>query len=1014
MKITHFIPWRFAVWAAATLGAVGFSNAAEKLPEGAPALTDFRDYGFMWWPDGWSSLDWSSSDRTPRKMVRCLQTGYYAMAMDTGGMRIEGLGPVKESKSYVQAAGSDDEAISSLPKAELNLAITANGKRYRCVRGAHPRLVDTGRFVQRGDIVGLLFTGDDGERLATKARLEVTAWPETLSFELEAGPDHPILPPGPAFGHTGGGFSFDGGNGLPIEGQPETDPDHLTAALWVFIPKGGLAENQGVYLLSKSWHDGIDGSYSFQVNGPRLTAVMNIGGKVFRADAAKALSEEKWIHVAMTFNGKTLDLLVDGKTTAQVAVNLSRTKTKPGEGVLCLAQRGDQWGRKFKGVIDDFGLFSQALSADQVAALAQGKMADLPRPALFRNFDEGKAESRTQKAEWQEALLEIELVYAGRTFKAAKALEAGGTLKVGDLRKVGLNVHPAKPEVAVKEPAGVSLSAQDPLNRKPVEARWIANNACYQIDMPRGTPSDNRRDYFDSAVFQVENTTDQPIAAPLWFNQAPCKDAIGVSPVLRELDGTPTGIPVQISKDWHDLPDGAPYNKSWLHAYTVLRVPPRTTVKYRLDMAHAYWGTLPAASHGQLSLIGWDRRADQQWDQVAIGSWGEMICYDPEVCLFRAFIDDLRPLFVDGTAGVKWDWSNNVGGGEFYSGQRLQGWKTAYLRYCPVATEVTYFGSAKDKSLRARYTVSTVRSNDYARHFHTIRYEVKAPVNVGKSVFYSVGAPGYNDNEYDKAARGNAAGMVEEWSIPQGKYERSGIPAEGEGAWFSLHGVRPVPVTRKPPSLGGAARGLIVRSWKARLGGKDTPVPYFAFAGSGPAAMLQLTAPPGVTELVPGDFLETTLELVVFPAVGSEYYGPDEAFKAILKEGANTWKPVFSEAKVGTGLKVAPATGELQRLFPLVLKAKDNRAEFSLIGSLGYAPITFTGLTGYRNPVLEVKAADGNWRKVDQSKQGNDFWQVDYDADNRCWSITYTVPPEILNPKQSKHEIRFHLEKGPH
>jgi len=180
---------QLSIVAALALGSQGFLAAAEKPPEMVSAHSTSRDYGLMWWPDGWSSLDWSSADRTPQKMIRCLQTGYYAMAMDTGSMRIVNLGPIKEARSYADAASSNDEAVFALPPAELKLAITAHGKRYHCIRGAHPRLVNTGRFVQRGDIVGLVFTSEDGERLATRARMEVTAWPETLSLELEAGPN---------------------------------------------------------------------------------------------------------------------------------------------------------------------------------------------------------------------------------------------------------------------------------------------------------------------------------------------------------------------------------------------------------------------------------------------------------------------------------------------------------------------------------------------------------------------------------------------------------------------------------------------------------------------------------------------------------------------------------------------------------------------------------------------------------------------------------------------------------
>ena len=56
------------------------------------------------------------------------------------------------------------------------------------------------------------------------------------------------------------------------------------------------------------------------------------------------------------------------------------------------------------------------------------------------------------------------------------------------------------------------------------------------------------------------------------------------------------------------------------------------------------WGGVPAASHAQLCLIGWGW--NQRWDQAAIGSWGESICYEPEGIQVRCMIDDVRPLMV--------------------------------------------------------------------------------------------------------------------------------------------------------------------------------------------------------------------------------------------------------------------------------------------------------------------------------------------------------------------------------
>ena len=156
------------------------------------------------------------------------------------------------------------------------------------------------------------------------------------------------------------------------------------------------------------------------------------------------------------------------------------------------------------------------------------------------------------------------------------------------------------------------------------------------------------------------------------------------------------------------FPRGNRTTVCWFHGFTQLRLPPQTSVAYRLDVAHAYRGKLPAVSHAQLCLLGYG--GGQQWDQVAIGSWGESICYDPDVNLGRSMIDDVRPLMVKGSSGIEWSWTNNVGGGDFLvyddadgRRQKLVDMKTAFLRYGPVMTEVVYAGVSADRAIAANH-----------------------------------------------------------------------------------------------------------------------------------------------------------------------------------------------------------------------------------------------------------------------------------------------------------------------
>ncbi len=118
-------------------------------------------------------------------------------------------------------------------------------------------------------------------------------------------------------------------------------------------------------------------------------------------------------------------------------------------------------------------------------------------------------------------------------------------------------------------------------------------------------------------------------------------------------DGSPAGIPVQISKNWHrDKKTPLRYEGPWIHGSTLIEVPPNTSRNFQYAIAYARWGGVCAASHAQLSLIGWGH--NMFWDECAIGSFGESICYEPGRTQRRSFITDVRPLMVTWKDDKKW------------------------------------------------------------------------------------------------------------------------------------------------------------------------------------------------------------------------------------------------------------------------------------------------------------------------------------------------------------------------
>jgi hypothetical protein len=518
-------------------------------------------------------------------------------------------------------------------------------------------------------------------------------------------------------------------------------------------------------------------------------------------------------------------------------------------------------------------------------------------------------------------------------------------------------------------------------------------------------------DYIDRWPITLQNDSDHPTVVRLMFTQQNAINLTGLVPMLCEPDGTPSGLPVQISKNWHQdtkkqvlLHEGP-----WFHGCAFVRLAPKSKRDLVFQMVYARYGGVFAASHAQLCLIGWAH--NQFWDQAAIGSFGESICFEPGRVQRRCFIDDVRPfLTVPHDKPTKlWDWAGNCGGGDFLMWQDAQGsyqpmraTRTDYRSYGPCLTDVSYTEESAKGELSARVDVSVPRSNDYLRTFFKLRYDVHRPIQWQRLAFFQLGADFYNETPSRKVAIGDASGLIEEWQpkLASDVYDRSGIPMKGNQSWLSIHGLESGVLK---PGTAAASRGLIIRSWRAVLGGKEVPQPFASFfCNESPKGknrtVIELSPPPDLKELLPGDFVEAELELVVFPAEAAAYYGPDKEFQQELVQNADTWRLVQREA-AGNDLKIEMHSGLLKNAYPLVFEADSRQCVKAVIhGGLGYVPMTFTGLDtpdGYSLFVDDLR--------VDQSVKGNDFWQTDYAVSGKRWSQTYNLPFS----GQATHTIRF-------
>jgi hypothetical protein len=520
-------------------------------------------------------------------------------------------------------------------------------------------------------------------------------------------------------------------------------------------------------------------------------------------------------------------------------------------------------------------------------------------------------------------------------------------------------------------------------------------------------------DALDRWSLTLTNDSDVPTVARLMFTQIDPHDITGFTPMLCDPDGTPAGLPVQISKNWHQnaAKGKVPYQGPWFHGFAFVPLPAHAKRELLFQMVYARYGGIFAASLAQLSLIGWGY--NQFWNEVAIGSFGESICFEPGRVQRRCFIDDVRPLMTlpyDRPA-KPWGWAENCGGGDFLMWQDTQGQyqpmratRTDYRAYGPCLTDAIYSEESAGGELAARMEVSVPRSQDYLRVFIHLRYDVRHPVQWRRLAFFQLGADFYNDTPARRVAIGDVNGMREEWEPKKVKdvYDRRNVPMLGAQPWMSIHGVE---TSDLQPGLADASRGLIVRNWQAVLGGKAVSQPHASFFCTewdkdSYRTVVELSPPPDIKELLPGDFVEADLELVVFPADSTAYYGPDKSFRDALYRDADTWRLVQREAS-GNALDIQAAAGTVLKPYPMVLAMDDQQHAGAIIkGGVGCLPLTFTGLARPRGYQLFM-----NGKPLDQSVHGNDFWQTDYDASTKSWRQTFNIPvaPESRQTVELKY-----------
>ncbi|WPJ96211.1 LamG domain-containing protein [Coraliomargarita algicola] len=990
---------RLLLLIALSLSGSVVGEAVDLSDSASATLIGERDYSFGYWLNGMRK---HASDHSAD--ILCLESGYYGFSLDLADLTQARLGRYTESLSYEEALEAGASRLEQLAPVDFVIELESKGTVFRARsswagEASHRDarhlqdawMWESGKVAQHYELHGLQFEDSHGRRLGVDGSLSLVAWPQTLSMTAEIAP---------SLIYADGWHEGVLGNGLcvvekpwQVPHDPRLEASEMTVECWVKIPTS-LASTSSGYLLAKNGHEGKAGHYSFKIRQGRVTASMNLGPGAEKRLAVeqrgKSFKENAWNHLAMTYDGQAMRFYMNGALQGTKPLVAERSF---GDGALMLGQRADGNGGVTSAVFDQVRIWERALSARELKAHAEAPESLVHTDGINYNetFDTyGAAEVRIPV--WSDVTVRL------RLGEALLEEQVAGVWAIDEKRRFSL----AAPQVSTADWPKEGLSIQvhaDGEGAFPVEYDPSYNAYVAEVRREKRGWKGSEVANYDEFDLIVENSGQDGAAIPFLFYLRNPAQITGLCPILCDAEGVPTGLPVQLSKNWHYPKLGA-----YLRGYMLLPAKAGRTT-YKLRIAYGFYGSLPSASHAQLSLVGYGGHG--RWDQLAIGSWGETFCFDMDMSLVDVAITDVRMLMArKGKDGKKWGWTDAGWGGDWLSvnddaGKKLyfSEMKTAYLAHGPCLSEVRYdgnYGSAREVGLEAK--VQTLRTDDFARTFQTLRYTFDQKLSAEDGWLFKMGRSGKSVSP--QIAYGNAGGLVREEAVPdhlrKGELYLDRVALEGAAPWWVGF---PGGYLSEDRDWGTGSRAWIIRSYRASLGGKvytqpTISMPVYQVDRAGRVNLdLLLTPPAGVTEFLPGDTIEMEIEWMTFHREADDYYGLNEAYRQHLVENPRSWKTIYREAK-GNDLKVQVQGGTLLHSYPIIVQADADAVRVKIEGGIGYVPIRFEGLESATGYTL-YQIVDGRKIALDQSMHGNDFWQTDYDVASNTYKITYNLPLDL-------------------
>ena len=454
-----------------------------------------------------------------------------------------------------------------------------------------------------------------------------------------------------------------------------------------------------------------------------------------------------------------------------------------------------------------------------------------------------------------------------------------------------------------------------------------------------------------------------------------------------------------------------------------------------------------AFSHAQLSIVGYSDR--WLWEQAAIGTGGENICFDPLGTHTRAMITDVRPKLFDGK------WKENVGGGDFTLMFDQHG-KMQYLKSMdplihsngPCLSNASYDSITLDDSIRSHVEVSGGRTDDIVRVFFKLKLHVLKDLTFSRLSFFQFGSETYNYRAlFDEFVVGSVGGAANTHTKATHARTCTGSTSRNNDKLYDtpstvfrekMSGTAPFYISYGSNSdtatmassndMVVGDRGLVVNRYNAKLNGIESTQPSYSIL----CDKIEIGTPANVLTLKKDDYVEMEMEILVLPRLGEEFTAAlanSGNSKSLQKVASLTsqWERVRALALGSTlslktllpGRAVSNVLGSRSRIeshYPIRVCATgthggtlsrsegDTGVLFEVSGSaLGYVPIVICGLTKHDIP----SRTQGLWMRSSTTSSfsllnqstvttgDNDFWQVNFDRKTRLYEVVFNV--EIFN-----------------